>query len=416
MDSVEEEQTVEYWKSESCKDKRNLQKLKELSHKALKDYDDLLAKYNENQVQFKKLSNRLEQRENDISQIQTTLEPVTQGIIELQTKCSVESGLRLEAEKYAKQIHKQNVDLKRQSQLLVQKISEFEAVEINFEDFCEPSDAPDETEHFQKIITDLEKDIIRLKKELKIAKDDRDEAIEKHDAIQEKLQMRDIQLRKSSNSLSEFEKMKDDFQRVSVLAVGEIQELQKKLEMENQCRKAAMNYASKMHRQRETMARQSQALIGSALAHDQLAKALGEIEDLTTKIEMQKEQYSEQIKELEAKVKVSGYKELERELEKSDEKKQLLEQQLEDSHKLTNNLKYKVKLLSEQLENAKKSNIPAPPPPPPPPPPSIFKPLVKLVMKSKKPKPAVKEEIKGFDEVLSEMMKRIKTEPARHHY
>ncbi|XP_075703875.1 shootin-1 [Rhinoderma darwinii] len=165
-------------------------------------------------------------------------------------------------------------------------------------------------------------------------------------------------------------KLLEKYNRVSVLAVEEYEELQTNLEMEKDLRVQAESLAQEMYIEQNKLKRQSCLLLQSISPDEQLIKALDENARLTHLLEEAEIGHELKVKDLEDQLQEAKLRKevqsLKKQLEIFEDEKKDLETQLQMSESTVKDLKHCVEELKKRLHQAEK---PAPPPPPPPPPP-----------------------------------------------
>uniref|UniRef100_S4R7K9 Uncharacterized protein n=1 Tax=Petromyzon marinus TaxID=7757 RepID=S4R7K9_PETMA len=154
---------------------------------------------------------------------------------------------------------------------------------------------------------------------------------------------------------------------VSVLALAEFAEVQKQLELEKELRQKAEEYAHKMLVEQKKMQRQSQMLLQSHAAEQQLMEALEDNATLTSQLEAERRSHQLQVKELQEKLESL---ELRKELESLQRRLELAEEDMREKDARTEraeasarDLKHEVEELQKRLKKA--TEPPAPPPLPP---------------------------------------------------
>ncbi|KAA0709205.1 Shootin-1 [Triplophysa tibetana] len=232
------------------------------------------------------------------------------------------------------------------------------------------------------------------------------------------------------------------FNRVSMMATHEYENMKDQLDLEQNLRQKAETYAHEMLVKQKQTNRQSMILMQQADPSLQLLKALEDVANVTKKLEEERQQHQEKVKALESEMDTSALRKqlvkLQRQLEILEEEKKETEERLQEEDKKNCVLEKKVKELQEPKRSCDSASCPSPgmapppaplpqPPPPPPPPPPLPPPappsrcnpissLIAIMRKSSKggkgsPKPEQVPD-KEVDDVkvkaVNEMMERIK--------
>ncbi|KAM4032026.1 shootin-1 isoform 1-T1 [Anomaloglossus baeobatrachus] len=189
-------------------------------------------------------------------------------------------------------------------------------------------------------------------------------------------------------------KLLEKYNRVSILAVEEYEELQNSLEMEKDLRVKAESLAQEMYIEQSSLKRQSCLLLQSIAPDEQLLKALDENARLTHSLEEAEIRHQLQVKELEEQLQEAKLRKevqsLKKQLELLEDEKKDLESRAHSAETAVKDLKYSVEELQKRLHQAEKAAAPPPPPPPPPlpPPPPPANPIRSLMSIIRK-KPSV---------------------------
>uniref|UniRef100_A0A8C5Q976 Shootin-1 n=1 Tax=Leptobrachium leishanense TaxID=445787 RepID=A0A8C5Q976_9ANUR len=187
--------------------------------------------------------------------------------------------------------------------------------------------------------------------------------------------------------VSDQRKLLQKYNRVSMLAVEEYEELQTNLEMEKDLREKAESLAQEMYIEQKKLKRQSQLLLQSSVPSEQLLKALEENAKLTQALEEERMRHQQKVKELEEKLDqdrlLMEIESLRRQLDLLEEDRKDLESKYLSSESTIRNLKHSVDALQKRVQQAENPPPPPPPPPPPlpPPPPSAIQSFISMIRK-----------------------------------
>uniref|UniRef100_A0A096MC08 Shootin-1 n=1 Tax=Poecilia formosa TaxID=48698 RepID=A0A096MC08_POEFO len=168
-------------------------------------------------------------------------------------------------------------------------------------------------------------------------------------------------------------KLLEHYSRVSQFAVEEYEALQHTLDLEQNLRTEAENFARDMLVEQTKLKRQSQILLQSCMPSPALQDVVSQVTALTEQMETQRLQHQNQIKQMEEKLKTC---ETQKELTALKLKLELLEEEKEacrircfNAEQQVKDLQFTIEQLQKKL-NAATNPPPAPPPPPPPLPPA----------------------------------------------
>ncbi|KAJ0023509.1 hypothetical protein NQD34_003408, partial [Periophthalmus magnuspinnatus] len=232
------------------------------------------------------------------------------------------------------------------------------------------------------------------------------------------------------------------FNRVSVMAAQEFEEVKEQLDLEQSLRVKAEDYAHEMLVKQKEANRQSMVLLQSCEPSEQLLKALDDLATATKTLEEERRHHQQQVQSLEQQLEQSTLLKqvdtLQKQLILLDEEKKEVESRLEQEMRRNTELQHRAAPSPAACAclsptpcprcSPRPAPIPHPPPPPPPPPPLLHLPppsrcnpissLIAIMRKSSKgSKSSVKTEqpqaeTEGVDEVkvkaVNEMMERIK--------
>ncbi|KAI8481007.1 hypothetical protein Bbelb_412470 [Branchiostoma belcheri] len=328
---------LDLWQKKFRNSEENLSALKKLCIKAIHEFSELQLKYNENQQQYAELAERLEVTETQLEKLQSVSEAVYDEYMDVTTSLDVEKNCREEAEKYAANIVKENKQLKRASQMFIQQhggqLPEIPVFENGDDSEVERLNA--RNRELSDELSELK--LLQSRTQRKLEKAEEDIRIINQQYVEECTQHQET--KKTQVSLEETIKK---FQRVSVLALGEYQDLKSKFDMEKSCRVRAESYAAEMLRQQKAMARQSVIVMQSVAADERLTKSLQEVEELTTSLEQERFEHEQKIKEMEEQVTTAA------DVEELEKKVTLAMEETEAQEKRAQEAEEKVKALEKQ--------------------------------------------------------------------
>ncbi|KTG45645.1 hypothetical protein cypCar_00006832, partial [Cyprinus carpio] len=299
---------------------------------------------------------------------------------------------------------------------------------------------------YKQQVKDLQETVSSLleeKKQLTCQLQDQQRQIEELTALTEKEQAEMKELHKTIEQQSKTIKR---FNRVSMMATHEYENMKEQLDLEQSLRQKAETYAHEMMVKQKEANRQSMILLQQADPSIQLLKALEDVAGVTKTLEEERIQHQEKVKALEAELEECALRkqlvQLQRQLEILDEEKKETEGRLQEEEKRNTLLEQKVKELAGSERRSCAVSIHGPPPgtapppaassshtsqPPPPPPPPLPRPppsrcnplssLIAIMRKSSKggkgtPKLEQAPVNEAVDDVkvkaVNEMMERIK--------
>lgn len=389
------------------------------------DYESLNSRYNQSQAECRQLKEKLAATEAELRTLQNALEPAVDEYGQLQQRLQIEQGCRSEAEKYACKLRKQNVELKRRSQQLLEKM---QVVDINIDEVDVVSDSSadeDVTQTLNKKILLLEETVRSLEGRLVTEETEKLAVYERETQLSSKIRNLEEELADAQQEVEDFHKEMKKIRRVSEMAWKEFEELKAERDRLLMLQSEAENYAHKMMSERDAMKRESSILQSSATADERLASALMSVEQLTMKLSQEQHNHQQQMASLRQELDGSV---LERQISELEDK---LDIAVSENDRLQRNIKelekWKQKLEKENVDLVNKLDVaeqklrpPPPPPAPPPPPPFILNPLRLFIRK----KPASGSSgtssatattkagtprDKTYEEALQEMMQRIKS-------
>ncbi|XP_069835786.1 shootin-1 isoform X3 [Dendropsophus ebraccatus] len=354
---------------------------------------------------------------------------VIEEVNDMQNSLEIEKTCRESAEALASKLNKENKNLKRISMLYMAKLGpDVITEEINLDEEDPVSEGGGCTSlDCQQKLKELQDRVLSVQEEKKTIAIELEELRSKLVDLIEEVNATKKENVSLNKEVFDQRKLLEKYNRVSVLAVEEYEELQTDLEMEKDLRAKAESLAQEMYIEQNKLKRQSCLLLQSISPDEQLLKALDENARLTHLLEEAEIQHQLKVKELEDQLQEAKLRKevqsLKKQLEILEEEKKDLESRLQSSESMVKDLKHTVDELQKRVHKAEKAALPPPPPPPPPlpppppPPPNPIRSLMSIIRKKPsvtaaavKQESAPKEE-NGNDlkrQAVEEMMDRIK--------
>ncbi|XP_059159377.1 shootin-1-like isoform X2 [Physella acuta] len=413
---------VECWQKKCAELENIIKTLSTHCIKVVEKHEELLVNYKKNQDQYNIIVQKLKEKGDQIKKAKDVLGPVTQEYEALREKYEIAVRCQYEAENFASKVNNKNKVLKRQSQMLLDKVSGLNVVEMNFED---ETDNVEENEYIKKLdqqIEDLEDQKSSLSVELKVLKEDYEIERSANEKLREQVESLRGELSHAKKNLVMQEKTLQQLAKTSEAAYSEYQSLQDQFEKEITSRTTVEKLAHSLYAEREAARRQSAMLMKDIGNQHKLMEALIQVEELTTTMETIKADLNYKIQllesELQSQKESSGQTSLEEENNNLIQERDLLQQRLEETEKLCEQQRSQYDMMMKkyaELEN-KYNYAVAPPPPPPPPPPPMSKAggfLSKITGGGRKKQRELAQKRRGapvnadYNKAVEEMMKRI---------
>ncbi|XP_056385561.1 shootin-1 isoform X3 [Hyla sarda] len=420
-------------REEKEEEDRELRILAGLKETAIEQFEELKTENDKTKNEFDKVKQERDEALRKLDEFNKISHMVIEEVNVIQSSLEIEKTCRESAEALASKLNKENKNLKRISMLYMAKLGpEVITEEINLDEEDPSSEGGSCTSlDCQQKLKELQERILSVQEEKKTV------AIELEDLRSKMVDLiEEVNVTKKENvalnkEVFDQKKLLEKYNRVSVLAVEEYEELQTNLEMEKDLRVKAESLAQEMYIEQNKMKRQSCLLLQSISPDEQLLKALDENARLTHLLEEAEIQHQLKVKELEDQLQEAKLRKeiqsLKKQLEILEEEKKDLESRLQSSESTVKDLKHSVEELQKRVHQAEKAALPPPPPPPPPlpppppPPPNPIRSLMSIIRKkpSVTPTAAVKQEsapTTGSEEkagdlkrqAVEEMMDRIK--------
>uniref|UniRef100_A0A8C4R4Y8 Shootin 1 n=1 Tax=Eptatretus burgeri TaxID=7764 RepID=A0A8C4R4Y8_EPTBU len=282
------------------------------------------------------------------------------------------------------QVNKENKKLKRISRKFMATVGimEFPDNLLDLDDtplpaeYAETQDLNSDcvsVEKLEKQVSDLQEENTRLGEQLK-------ECQSKIETLVEQLQNEQAEQACLVEKLAEKDATLKKYNRVSTLALDEFTELNEKLNLEQELRQKAENYAHKMMVEKKQAQRQTQVLSNNACPNAVLAQALEDVSTMAARLEEEHKLREKFERDLQAQIDGSALRHeldlLRPQLQIAEEQRCEAAAQASQAEEQARNLEQKLGKLQKRVEELEKSHLlPTPPPPPPPTPPPLPPPL-----------------------------------------
>ncbi|XP_077311566.1 shootin-1 isoform X4 [Lithobates pipiens] len=402
-----------------------------LKERAIEHYEELRTENEKTKDEFDKVKQERDEAVRKLEEFSKISHMVIEEVGFMQNNLEIEKSCRESAEALASKLNKENKNLKRISMLYMAKLGpEVITEEINLDDEDTPSDS-DSGEvctslDCQQKVKGLHEQVLSAQEEKKAVSLELEELRSQLVDLIEEVNATKKENVMLTKEVFDQRKLLEKYNRVSVLAVEEYEDLQNSLEMEKDLRERAEKLAHEMIIEQNKLKRQSCLLLQECAPSEQMLNALEENARLTQLLEESQIQHQQKVKELEDQLAEDRLRKeiqsLKKQLEIMEEEKKDLEVKLFSSESLVKDLKHSVQELQKRVHQAENPPPPPPPPPPPLPPPLPANPIRSLMsIIRKKPSQAsssVKKEIASQSEsgnvddlkrqAVDEMMNRIK--------
>ncbi|XP_069835785.1 shootin-1 isoform X2 [Dendropsophus ebraccatus] len=408
---------------------RELRILAGLKEQAIEKFEELKTENEQTKNEFDKVKQERDEALKKLEEFNKISHMVIEEVNDMQNSLEIEKTCRESAEALASKLNKENKNLKRISMLYMAKLGpDVITEEINLDEEDPVSEGGGCTSlDCQQKLKELQDRVLSVQEEKKTIAIELEELRSKLVDLIEEVNATKKENVSLNKEVFDQRKLLEKYNRVSVLAVEEYEELQTDLEMEKDLRAKAESLAQEMYIEQNKLKRQSCLLLQSISPDEQLLKALDENARLTHLLEEAEIQHQLKVKELEDQLQEAKLRKevqsLKKQLEILEEEKKDLESRLQSSESMVKDLKHTVDELQKRVHKAEKAALPPPPPPPPPlpppppPPPNPIRSLMSIIRKKPsvtaaavKQESAPKEE-NGNDlkrQAVEEMMDRIK--------
>ncbi|CAL1527699.1 unnamed protein product [Lymnaea stagnalis] len=372
MTSVGQNDT-DFWQNK-CKELEKV--IKTLSNHCMRvidKHEELLDNYKKNQSQYNVLVQKLKEKGEQIKKAKEVLGPVTQEYEALREKYEIAVRCQYEAERFATQVNSKNKVLKRQSQMLLDKVSGFNVVEFNFGN---EEDDDEENEYIKKLslqVEELEEKSSTLYAELKEVQTNYAIELDRNNEMHK-------QIESLKKTIAKYEENVALLTKTSEAAFNEYKHLEEQYEREITDRANAEKIAHNLYGEREAARRQSAMLMKDIAGERKLMEALIEIEELTTKMETMRKDFEYKIQLLEDQLKSETDNPTSQSLEGENssllQERDSLLMKLTEAEKAAEDQRSQYLLILkkyEELETKYEYALSPPPPPAPPLPPQMSK-------------------------------------------
>ncbi|XP_073412666.1 shootin-1 isoform X2 [Dendrobates tinctorius] len=406
---------------------RELRVLAGLKEQAIEKYEELKNENEKTKDEFDKVKQERDEAFRKLDEFSKISHLVIEEVSVMQNSLEIEKTCRESAEALAVKLNKENKNLKRISMMYMAKLGpETISKEISLDPDHE-EDGGCTNLDCQHKLKDLQDQILNVEDEKTTISRDLEEIRSKLvDLMEEVNSTRKENITLNKETFDQ-RKLLEKYNRVSVLAVEEYEELQSSLEMEKDLRAKAESLAQEMYIEQSSLKRQSCLLLQSITPDQQLLKALDENARLTHSLEEAEIRHQLKVKELEEQLQEAKLRKeaqsLKKQLEILEEEKKDLECRVQSAETAVKDLKHCVDELQKRLHQAEKAAAPPPPPPPPPlpppPPPNPIRSLMSIIRKKPsvsaaavKPDVALQPDSENAGDLkrqaVEEMMDRIK--------
>ncbi|XP_065836802.1 shootin-1-like [Oscarella lobularis] len=397
---------------------KSLQTLKNLSKKALIEFEQLKAKYNEVRNDLAKERNdhssakkQLKQLQEEIKKLKHNTAKAFEEYGELQAKLELEKELRSHAESLASEVVNKNRKLRTAGKSLLELNVERgkEAVK-DLTVLTEPEEGPEDV---SSKLEELNDQVHALTQELKTTRQQLVDTTTTLEETQKKL----VEQQPAGMTKEQEEHLR----KVSQMAFDEYQKMQEELEVQKECREQLEEITAEVVSENRAIRRKSHALLTSANDDERTKKLTEEVAKLSKELELKTVNHKREVNTLKGEIEnlkrpnyANKIADLEEKLATTRKGLEMMERRAEAAeHKA-----YQLETAKAEAASAAPSGdsgaeaAPAPPPPPPPPvpPPPQFKPISDI-LKGKPKKPKKGGKAKGSQDprvdAMAEMISRI---------
>ncbi|KAM4730183.1 shootin-1 [Anableps anableps] len=365
----------------------------DLPNKALREDEALQNKEETTDSPWQKLEKERDKAMEKLTEFQLVSQRVIEEISAIQEDLEIERMCRESAEALASKLKRENRSLKRKSMMMISYLSPETIKDINLDEGAQAvdneeqlgDDDEEENEPLESATTVCLSPCCttvtsELQNKLELTLKEKNQVTSDLELVRQQLKNASDELMKekhnntvlTAESLQQ-KKLLEKYTRVSQFAVEEYEALQHTLDLEQNLRMEAENFARNMLVEQTKLKRQSQILLQSCMPSQALQDVLNQVAILTEDLETQRLEHQSQIKQMEEKLKNC---EAQKELTALRLKLELLEEEKKEcstrcfkAEQEVKDLQFTVEKLQKKLE-ASTNPPPAPPPPPPPLPPA----------------------------------------------
>ncbi|KAF0770342.1 shootin-1 [Aphis craccivora] len=370
--------TEDKWKNKYDETEAKRKSLLIQSQKLLREKSDMERQVAKLRTNLELSNKDLSEKTLQLSQLRNLSEAMYKEYDQLKQQYELETTTLQKAMERASQWYKQNRELKRRSSALMQKV--MSVAPSTLDDLADDTDGNDndtdsndtEMEELRKTVKELTQEVSRLQAELNKIKLQEFEAQEQTvDLTSELEEERRARLR-AEQELKELKMKHDNLESVSRKVVEETTVLHQQYKREKEEGVKIRSDANKVKSERDVLARQSQLLMMDAASDEKIMKLLFEVEQLQRTLSQERQEHTEQLKDLHEKLESQSESE---QIELYEEKLKLIEAELLCSQQRADIAESQVEELEKQLRETKivvatPQCGPPPPPPPPPAPPA----------------------------------------------
>ncbi|KAK0183371.1 hypothetical protein PV327_001420 [Microctonus hyperodae] len=368
------------WKSKYEESEKKRKILLQKSEATSKQNADLEKKQRQLLKESSAMQSQLRDKDDKLQKLRTVSEAVCKEYEQLKRQYDVETGAMHKAMQQASQWYKQNRQLKRRSQVLVQRIMDSRpdalADDSYLSDEVDANDS-DDAEELRQTITELSAEVARLQTELNAARLQEFEAQEQaalsNARLEDEKQMRE----KSDEMVKQLLIQKENMERVSRMVAEEVETLKTQCDRERENAKIIKLEADRVHKERNILVHQS-ALLMAEVGDDpngRLLAVLQEMETLKRSLEEEKQEHIEQIQMLQDKLEEKEsnveFEIVEEKLKFAEIELNMMQERAERAEKEMAKLREIMRKLEDKVIELEKKNMMPPPPPLPPPPPPL---------------------------------------------
>ncbi|XP_026810994.1 shootin-1 isoform X2 [Rhopalosiphum maidis] len=370
--------TEDKWKSKYDETETKRKSLLIQSQKLLREKSDMERQVAKLRTNLELSNKDLSEKTLQLSQLRNLSEAMYKEYDQLKQQYELETTTLQKAMERASQWYKQNRELKRRSSALMQKV--MSVAPSTLDDLADDTDGNDndtdnndtEMEELRKTVKELTQEVSRLQAELNKIKLQEFEAQEQTVDLTSELEEERRARKRAEQELKELKMKHNNLESVSRKVVEETTVLHQQYKREKEEGVKIRSDANKVKSERDVLARQSQLLMMDAASDEKIMKLLFEVEQLQRTLSQERQEHTEQLKDLHEKLESQSESE---QIELYEEKLKLIEAELLCSQQRADIAESQVEELEKQLRETKTVTAtpqcgPPPPPPPPPAPPA----------------------------------------------
>ncbi|RXM32636.1 Shootin-1 [Acipenser ruthenus] len=282
-----------------------------LSNQAINEYEGLQEEHKKAKQECAKIQHERDEAVKKLREFQRLSHMVVEEVNVIQNHLEIEKTCRESAEALASKLNRENKSLKRLSMLYMSKLGQeviTEEITIDDEDSAVESDDGARicaSLHCQHQIKDLRDKLVAGLEEKKFLANDMEILKGRLEEVTDQLNKEKQENIILAAEMFQQKKLLNKYNRVSMLAADEYEELQAEFELEKDLRKEAESFAHKMLVEKKKLKRQSQLLLQNVGPNEQLLKAMEDVSNLTQALEKERIEHQQKMKEIEEKMKNS---------------------------------------------------------------------------------------------------------------